>query len=78
MLSLAEDARFPALSRELGRLGIAVAALSEVRRPTCRDPRKPDEAEKCLTEVEGYTYSLCSNTASYKLSNLPLSVHDEI
>ena len=33
VLSLQDDARVPALSAELARLGIAVAALSEVRRP---------------------------------------------
>ena len=33
VLTLQDDARVPALSAELARLGIAVAALSEVRRP---------------------------------------------
>ncbi len=33
VLSLQEDSRLPALSRELSRLGVAVVALSEVRRP---------------------------------------------
>ena len=45
VLSLQDDARVPALSAELSRLGIAVAALSEVRRPGSGE-----------TSVGGYTY----------------------
>ena len=33
VLSLSKDDRLPLLSRELGRLGVGIAALSEVRRP---------------------------------------------
>ena len=33
LLSMQDDLRIPHLSRELARLGVAVAALSEVRRP---------------------------------------------
>ena len=43
--SLQEDSRIPALSRELSRLGVAVAALSEVRRPGTGE-----------TSVDDYTY----------------------
>ncbi len=52
ILSLSQDERLPVLSGELKRLGIGVAALSEVRRPGSGE-----------TSSGGYTYywSGCSN-----------------
>ena len=65
ILSLSEDDRLPLLSAELGRLGIAIAALSEVRRPGSGE-----------ISSGGYTYywSGCSNGA--RLRGVAVAVSD--
>ena len=67
VLSLQDDCRVPALSAELGRLGIAVAALSEVRRPG-----------KGEISVGGYTYYWSGRADGRHTEGVAVAVSDRL
>ena len=67
VLSLQEDARVPALSAELARLGIAVAALSEVRRPGSGE-----------ISVGGYTYYWSGRADGRHTEGVAVAVSDRL
>ena len=67
VLSLQEDARLPAMSMELARLGIAVAALSEVRRPAAGE-----------ISVGGYTYYWSGRADGRHTEGVALAVADRL
>ena len=61
VLSLRDDGHLPLLSRELGRLGIGIAALSEVRRPKSGE-----------ISAGGYTYYWSGRLDGYHTEGLRL------
>ena len=61
--SLRQDDRLPLLSRELGRLIVGVAALSEVRRPGSGS-----------TSVDGYTYYWSGRSDGHHLQGVAIAV----
>jgi len=63
--SLREDSRVPVLSTELARLGIAVAALSEVRRPGSGE-----------TKAGGYTYYWSGRSDGRHTEGVAVAVSD--
>ena len=67
VLSLQDDCRVPALSAELGRLGIAVAALSEVRRPGNGE-----------ISVGGYTYYWSGRADGRHTEGVAVAVSDRL
>ena len=67
VLSLQDDARVPALSAELARLGIAVAALSEVRRPGNGE-----------ISVGGYTYFWSGRADGRHTEGVAVAVSDRL
>jgi len=67
VLSLQDDARVPALSAELDRLGIAVAALSEVRRPGTGE-----------ISVGGYTYYWSGRTDGRHTEGVAVAISDRL
>ena len=66
-LSLQDDARVPALSAELARLGIAVAALSEVRRPGSGE-----------ISVGGYTYYWSGRADGKHTQGVAVAISDRL
>ena len=67
VLSLRDDDHLPLLSRELGRLGIGVAALSEVRRPKSGE-----------ISVGGYTYYWSGRLDGYHTEGVAVAVSDRL
>ena len=67
VLSLRDDDHLPLLSRELDRLGIAVAALSEVRRPKSGE-----------ISVSGYTYYWSGRLDGYHSEGVAIAVSDRL
>ena len=67
VLSLRDDDHLPLLSRELSRLGIAVAALSEVRRPKSGE-----------ISVGGYTYYWSGRLDGYHSEGVAIAVSDRL
>ena len=67
VLSLQDDARVPALSVELARLGIAVAAFSEVRRPG-----------RGQISVGGYTYYWSGRADGQHKEGVAIAVSDRV
>ena len=67
VLSLQDDSRVPALSAELARLNIAVAALSEVRRPGSGEIR-----------VGGYRYHWSGRTDGHHKEGVAIAVADRV
>ena len=65
VLSLSSDDHLPLVARELGRLDIALAALSEVRRP-----------HSGLTSVEGYTFHWSGRSDGQHLAGVAFAVAD--
>ena len=63
VLSLRDDNHLPLLSRELGRLGIAIAALSEVRRPKSGE-----------ISVGGYTYYWSGRLDGYHSERVTIAI----
>ena len=66
VLTLRDDDHLPLLSRELGRLGIAIAALSEVRRPKSGE-----------ISVGGYTYYWSGRLDGYHSEGLYIRLNIE-
>ena len=67
ILSLQDDCRVPALSAELARLGVAIAALSEVRRPGTGEIR-----------VGGYTYYWSGRADGHHTQGVAMAVADRL
>ena len=67
VLTLRDDDHLPLLSRELGRLGIAIAALSEVRRPKSGE-----------ISVGGYTYYWSGRLDGYHSEGVAIAISDRL
>ena len=65
--SLCLDDRLPLLSRELGRLRVEVAALSEVRRPG-----------SSMTSVGGYTYYWSGCSDGHRLQGVTIAISNRL
>ena len=63
VLSLRDDDHLPLLSRELGRLGVVIAALSEVRRPKSGE-----------ISVGGYTYYWSGRSDGYHSEGVAVAI----
>ena len=67
VLTLRNDDHLPLLSRELGRLGIGIAALSEVRRPGTGE-----------ISVGGYSYYWSGRLDGYHSEGVAIAVSDRL